>query len=404
MESPGARNLPLATPSNYHANDPHHRRTLIIPMSSWRERFLIRFGPGVLAGITLGDWLALLRDNRFSIDWPYLPRALSVSAAAVINSAFGWLERRRYARQYMAIAVPPPLFVLGHWRSGTTHLHYLLGLDDRFAFPHFYAVHFPHTFLITERNFCSALTRFLLPRHRPYDNVRLDLGVPDEDEFAMCVLGCMSTYLAGVFPRRAGHYDRFLTFRDLPPQVVEQWKSSLRILLQKLTLKHDDKPLVVKSPTHTGRIKVLLDMFPGARFVHIHRNPYAVFQSSVHTQEKGLPFGRLQRTDRLDLTELIIRQYQELHDAFFAQRGLIPAGHFHELRFENLETDPVGQMRKLYQALALPDFAQVEPKLRPYLESQSSYRKNAFPQLPADLRRRIAHEWSRSFKEWGYPP
>src|SRR6185503_9923340 len=164
-----------------------------------------------------------------------------------------------------------PLFVLGHWRSGTTHLHYLLGLDDRFAFPGLYQVHFPHTFLTTEQRL-SGLVGFLLPRHRPYDNVRLDLQVPDEDEFAMCVLGFMTSYLAGVFPRRMEYYEQFLTLQNTPASAVDQWKSSLRLFLQKLTLK-SGKPLIVKSPTHTGRIKLLLEMFPDARFVHIHRDP-----------------------------------------------------------------------------------------------------------------------------------
>src|SRR5262245_56162778 len=182
-------------------------------MSTWRERFLIWGGPGVLAGITFGEWLELLRDNRFSVDAAYLPRAFWTSVGAVINSVFRRYEECRFGARLKDVPVPPPFFVLGHWRSGTTHLHYLLGLDGRFACPHLYHVHYPHTFLSTERGF-SALVAWLLPRHRPYDNVRLELTVPCEDEFAMCVSGFVTPYLAGVFPRRAGHYDRFLTFRD----------------------------------------------------------------------------------------------------------------------------------------------------------------------------------------------
>ncbi|MBC7855957.1 MAG: sulfotransferase [Pirellulaceae bacterium] len=371
-------------------------------MSTWRERFLIRYGPGVLAGITLGDWLTLLRENRFSVDPAYLPRAAAVSFATVINSFFRCYEEWRYGAKWRDVPVPPPLFVLGHWRSGTTHLHYLLGLDDRFACPNLYQVHYPHTFLSTERWF-SGLTAFLLPRHRPYDNVRLDLTVPDEDEFAMCVSGFMSCYLAGVFPRRAEHYDQFLTFRNAPPQAIEIWKSSLLRFLQKLTFKYD-KPLIIKSPTHTGRIKLLLEIFPGARFVHIHRDPYTVFQSTVHTHRAGLPFARLQRTDQFDWTERIVRQYKEVHDAFFEERSLIPAGHLYEVCFEDLEQDPAYELRKIYAALNLPEFEQVEPKIGNYMHSLSDYRKNRFPELAPEMRKRIAGEWRRCFEEWGYSP
>jgi hypothetical protein len=369
-------------------------------MSTWREKLLIAGGPGVLAGIMLGDWLKLLRENRFSVDSAYLLRAVSISFAAVTNSIFQWHEECRYGRYWKDLSVPPPLFVLGHWRSGTTHLHYLLGLDDRFAYPNFYQVIYPHTFLSTEKWF-SGLTAFFLPEHRAYDNVRLDLKVPCEDEFAMCVSGFKTSYLTGVFPRRAAFYEQFLSFRNAPPQAIDEWKSSLRRFLKKLMLRHG-KPLILKSPSHTCRIKLLLDMFPQAKFVHIHRDPYIVFQSLVHTYMNALPFGRLQRTDVVDWTERVIRQYRELYDAFFEERRLIPSSHFHEMSFEELEKDPVGEMRKLYDALGLPEFAKVEPTLRTYLNSQSGYRKNTFRELAFDVRRRIADEWRRCFDEWGY--
>jgi hypothetical protein len=367
---------------------------------SWRERLLIRCGPGVLAGITVGDWLKLLRENRFSVDPAYLVRAASVSFCALINSTFGWFEHLWYGRKWDEAAVAPPLFVLGHWRSGTTHLHYLLGVDDRFAFPNFYQVMYPHTFLTTEGTL-SGLPGLLLPERRPYDDVRLDLTVPCEEEFAMCVSGFCTPYLTGVFPRRAEHYERFLTFRHASQAEVERWKAAMLLFFKKLTLKHG-KPLIVKSPAHTGRIKLLLEMFPGAKFVHIHRDPFTVFQSFVHTHETGLPYGRLQRTDRFDWVGRVIRQYKELYEAFFEQRALIPPGHFHELRFEDLERDPVGEVRKLYEALRLPDFGHVEPALRQYADSQKGYRKNVFPELPPDLRRGVATEWRRCFDEWGY--
>jgi omega-hydroxy-beta-dihydromenaquinone-9 sulfotransferase len=368
---------------------------------SWRERFLIRFGPGVMAGVTTSDWLRLLRDNRFSVDRAYLPRAAGVSLSALVNSVFRFYEDRRYGRRLEGVDVPPPLFVLGHWRSGTTHLHYLLGTDRRFACPGFYQVMYPHTFLATEGSF-SALQGFLLPDRRPYDDVRLDLSVPCEDEFAMCASGCRSPYLAGVFPRRAAHYDRFLTFRDASREDVEQWKAALLAFFRKLTLKHG-RPLIVKSPAHTGRIKLLLEMFPGAKFVHIRRDPYAVFRSAVHTYETGLPWGRLQETGGFNWAGRITRQYRELYDAFFEERALVPAGHFHEVCYEALERDPVGEVRRLYAALGLPPFEAAEPALREYVDSVREYRKNAFTPLPPDQRRRVAAEWRRCFEEWGYP-
>jgi hypothetical protein len=137
--------------------------------------------------------------------------------------------------------------------------------------------------------------------------------------------------------------------------------------------------------------------------VHIRRNPYAVFQSFVHTYATGLPFGRLQRTSEIDWTGRVIRQYKEVYDSYFEERGLIRDGHLHEMSFEELEQNPVAEMQKLYEALGMPDFANVEPALRAYLHSLRDYRKNSFPELDSEVRKRIASEWRRCFEEWDYP-
>ena len=142
-------------------------------MPTWRERMNRVFGPGVLAGITAGDWLALLRDNRFRVSPACLPRAVAITWQSLLNSPTRWLENRLYRRRIEATEVKPPLFVLGHFRSGTTLLHDLLATDDRFACPNLYQVIYPHTFLTTEA-VGSRFFRAFAPDRRPQDNMKLD--------------------------------------------------------------------------------------------------------------------------------------------------------------------------------------------------------------------------------------
>jgi omega-hydroxy-beta-dihydromenaquinone-9 sulfotransferase len=368
----------------------------------WRKRLLIHCGPNLLSGITVRDWLRLLRENRFALDPRCLARAASISACAATNSVVKRYERLRYGRRLDEVEVLPPLFVLGHWRSGTTHLHNLLSCDDRFAAPSFFQTFWPHTFLSTEGPL-AALPGFVLPKRRAYDNVRLSATMPCEDEFAMCVCGFRTPYLAKVFPRRAAHYDRFLTFRDATEREVADWKRAFLQFLRKLTLRHGGKPLVLKSPTHTGRLKLLMELFPGARFVHIHRDPYAVFKSTMNMWLSSLPFGRLQRSDGIDWAGRVLRQYREMYDAFFEHRRLAPPGVVHDVRFEDLERDPVGEVRKLYAALGLPDFAHMEPRLREYAAGLAGYRKNVYRELPPEQRDAVRTNWRRCFDAWGYP-
>ena len=86
---------------------------------------------------------------------------------------------------------------------------------------------------------------------------------------------------------------------------------------------------------------------------------------------------------------------------FFADRALIPAGNLAEVRFEDLERDPLGEMHRLYQALSLPGFAQAEAPLRRYIAGQASYRKNGFA-LSETEHERVARHWTFAFAELGY--
>jgi LPS sulfotransferase NodH len=113
--------------------------------------------------------------------------------------------------------------------------------------------------------------------------------------------------------------------------------------------------------------------------------------------------SRLQRSNHHLSDERIIEGYRQLYDAFFEQRDLIPEGHFHEVCFEALEQDRIGQIRQLYEALDLPGFAEMKPALQRYVDSISGYHKNEYEELPPALRTRIAQAWYRNFEEWGYP-
>jgi hypothetical protein len=103
-----------------------------------------------------------------------------------------------------------------------------------------------------------------------------------------------------------------------------------------------------------------------------------------------------------DGDDIIISVYTEMYDAYFEERGLIPEGRLCEVSFEDLEREPVGVVRSIYDALGLSGFEDLRPRLEGYLESIAGYRKNRHDELPEPLRRRIAHDWGRSFDEWGY--
>jgi len=360
----------------------------------------LRLAPSsLIAGATFGQWCRLLRQNRFRVDTGYWLRTFSSFACTGWNSLVYLWEKRIYESKLGNVAIPPPIFVLGFNRSGTTHLHNLLCVDQRFAFPTVFQTMFPNTFLTTEK-FGTRLLRLLLPRTRPQDEVYFDVGTPQEDEFALCTATWLSPYTWCIFPRD-GKYEQFLTLLDATEREQDTWRAALMLFLQKLTHRYG-RTLVLKSPPHTARIELLLEMFPQARFVHVHRDPYTVFASNRRSSQQVQGYLQYQVAAGTDVEDRIIHLYRQTYDAFFEQLPSIPTGHFCEVAFDKLQVDPVGEMRRIYSELKLPTFDVVETDLRRYVESLRYYRMNRHAPLDDQTRERVANSWKRCFDAWGY--
>ena len=364
-----------------------------------------RLDGNYLMGITSDRWWSLLRQNQFHVAPAYWHRAIMISLTSALSSALSALESWRYGSAVKATEIETdPTFILGHWRSGTTLLHELLALDtERWACPTTFDVMSPQTFLLITSPLFRAGMRPLVPRRRPMDNMQLGVGSPQEDEFAIALLSQQSYYCALAFPEAEQHYERYLTLQDLTPAELNRWRTTFIYFLKKLTLKYG-RPLLLKSPTHTARIKLLLQLFPNAKFIHIHRHPEAVFQSMAHYFNTAGWLTCVQKQNLDTLTESILRRYTMLYDAYFEQRSLIPPGQFYELSFSALQEDAIAQIQSIYQALNWPYSPAFDAKMRQYLQARDGYRKNTFSALDPTTHEQIQQRWQRAFLTWGYKP
>jgi hypothetical protein len=364
-----------------------------------RDRFLRSFSPGILGGIRVSEWLALLRQNSWDVDVSCLPRAAVISLLSLLNSAVAGFEHRRYGSAIESAEIEPPVFILGLARSGTTLLHGLFAADERFAVPNLFQVRFPHTFLMTE-SFLSRVTAPLVPSRRSQDNVRFGWRTPGEEGGAMCVLSLCSNELADVFPRRRDHYARFYALEDVSPDELAAWCAAFVWFLRKLTVRHG-RPLVLKTPSNSARVRLLSELLPEARFVYIHRNPYDIVRSQLSMRSAVAPHRRLQRAPPRDIGGLVSRMGPRMIRAFDTMQGLAP-GRCTSIRFEDLAADPVHEMRSVYDALGLPAFGFVEPALRRHVAAGGGYRKNVHRELPTELREQVARDWRELFERGGY--
>src|SRR5215510_9202657 len=81
-------------------------------------------------GCSLAALLGILAGGRFRVNLSSWPECLIDLAFACGNSAAGLVQRLTVGRAAAQTALTAdPIFIIGHWRTGTTLLHELLALD-----------------------------------------------------------------------------------------------------------------------------------------------------------------------------------------------------------------------------------------------------------------------------------
>jgi len=351
-------------------------------------------------GMCFTGWVRLLVRNRFRVGWQNWHHLPGMTAMSIFNSLYRKGQWLRWGWRIKSIPEDrQPLFILGHWRSGTTLLHELLVLDPRHTYPTTYECFAPAHFLATQW-FAVRFLKFLLPSRRPMDNMPAGWLRPQEDEFALCNLGIPSPYLTIAFPNNPPLDQEYLTLEGLSPQELSRWRRTfLRFLCEVSYFK--PKRIILKSPPHTCRIETLLEMFPQARFVHIVRDPFVVYPSTVHLWKKLYSQTALQAPTFAGLEERVFDTFTRMYDKFEAERHLIGPGRFCELRYEELVRDPIASMRTVYDQLNLGEFERLLPALEAYVASTTGYETNRYD-LPPELRAKIAQRWASFIDKYGY--
>jgi hypothetical protein len=358
------------------------------------------WAPRIWQGCNLSAWLQLLARNRFAVHPAYWYIAAIVTGVSGCHSILRLIEDAFYRHKVRRTEIrQAPLFVIGHWRTGTTLLHELLILDPRHAFPNTYQCLEPNHFLLTEKVFSRSLG-FLLPSRRPMDNMAAGWDKPQEDEFALCMLGVPSPYLSIAFPNHPPIHDEYLDLETVPHHRREQWKRALYGFLQKLTCK-DPRRLTLKSPPHTARIPILLEMFPDAQFVHIVRNPFVVYPSTVNLWKSFHRKHGLQRPTSTWVEEYVFSTLTRMYEAYERGKKLLGPSRLHELKYEDLVRDPVGRLRTTYDRLNLGGFDEVRPRIEAYFAEKRDYTTNKY-ELTPELRAEIARRWDKYIRAWGY--
>lgn len=356
-----------------------------------------------LCGSNLATLLRLLLTNG-PITPAHLPQVAFALAVVLLRWPFSTVERMLVEwTRHQRSAMPAPVFIIGYWRSGTTHLHNLLSRSTQFGYIPPVASGLPWDLLGLVRALRPLLDR-ALPPDRYVDNVPVHPDSPQEDSIALANMLPLSYYHGLYFPRRfERHFRRGVFLEDCRPQEIAQWRRRLVHFLEKVSMHAGGKPLLIKNPVYTGHIRRLRDIWPHAKFIHLYRNPYVVFPSTRHFFTRLFPELALQDYDGVDVDRLILESYPRLMHALLTDAADLPQASFVDVRFEDLERDPLAEVERVYRTLDLPTFKLAVPRFEAYLETLQGYRKNTYAPSPETVRLVESH-WQPYVDRWGYHP
>lgn len=322
-------------------------------------------------------WKQLIKEN--DIDQMYVKRANFISFFSSVSAPLQRIQRWIYRKKLKSIDVnkQPPIFILGHWRSGTTHLHYILARDKQFGILSNYQ-NFLFNVSLLNKSWLKRLLSALMPKTRPQDNIEIDAYKPAEEEQPLSAMSTRSGFHSWYFPKNQTYFEKYNLFKNISPEEKKAWQCDYVECLQHISWSNKQKRLLLKNPHNTSRVKELLELFPNAKFVTIHRDPIDVFMSTRHLYHRMLSTQFLQFMSLSEIDDLIINNYKSTMAKYNREKSLIPEGNLVEIDYENIIEDPLKEVEGIYRGLNINGYENALPSIKKYLASVKGFERNKF--------------------------
>lgn len=392
-------------------NQAYYRSAKDTPDVAYKFTFKSQFSTqcNILTGITLGQWLEILRNRWRHVDWRiYGFRVFFLTGMATFNSVLSSFEHFLYGKSVANVKLnEEPVFILGHPRTGTTHLFNLLSLDDdQFIYPNTFQCGFANAIqLLGNKTF---LFQGALSDTRPMDNVKLTFDAPQEDELGINVITAgTSPYMPLMFMNREPEFRRFFTFEDATEEERTRWVAGFFEFMRRVTADYiargaKTNRMIFKSPCHVARARLFYQLFPKAQFIYIHRNPFTVWKSAAHMADTTYWHTYLAKPTDEMVTEFILSQYETLFKEYQAARSMIPSEQFAVVSYDQLDDNPLQTLHGIYEKFGWKTWDSAEPRLKSYLASLGTFKKNNFTPVPEPMKSYVLKRWKPSFDEFGY--
>lgn len=359
-----------------------------------------RYSVNTLAGCKY----AILKDlkKKYQAEKSYRNRLFWSTLASMITTGLSLVDDRIYRIRSRNLELTrAPVYVLGHWRSGTTLLHNLLCSYRDTAYPTTYQTVFPNN-LFFLKGLMKRIMQHHLPEHRLVDRVRMHVNYPQEEDFALGNEAGFSFYYWFYYPRDyQGISDEYLSLANIDSSRADLYRKRYTRFIKRCMLNAGGSQYIAKNPPNMARIPFLQGLFPESRFIYIERNPYEVL-SSTYSFFKGF-LKPLQLQDMTDeaLWEFIFATYRQLYKTYQDDKHLITPSRLFELKFEELVADPAHILNELERGI-LHDLEPDKAKLKAQLEVHRKHRINAYD-FEQSFIDRVNTELGPLIQKQGYP-
>lgn len=364
---------------------------------------LIEFSKLPINTLVGADWKTFhaICDGR-DIDPAYRGKYRLTKMVCRLLSTLAPIQESRYQK---LLAGQPlqhdPVFILGHWRSGTTFVHNVLSCDKHFGYNTTYQTVFPHLMMFGQSFFKKNMS-WLMPDHRPTDNMELAVDLPQEEEFALSNMMPYTYYNFWFLPKYMQEYcDKYMLFNDIPADELKVFEETFTKLIKISLWNTGGTQFLSKNPPHTGRVKELVKMFPNAKFIYLMRNPYTVFESTRSFFTNTIQPLKLEDFSNAQIEENILSIYSKLYHKYQEDKQFVPEGNLIEVKFEDFEADALAMTEKIYKTLSLPGWEESHEAIAAYVGSKKGYKKNKY-KYDARTIELVEKNWNFAIDDWGY--
>lgn len=335
--------------------------------------------PHILYFSTLRNWLRLLYRYGNQIDLRHLPQASLITLFVIATLPVRLLETLRFGAAVRRHRLQEsPVFIVGHWRSGTTNTHNHFLQDPQFASVTLLHCAIPSGFL-TWGWLARLIMNRRLPKSRPMDEVPLGIDEPMSEDFALAGLTHMSHYLNYFFPRIAERtFRETVLFENVSQHDIAHWGNAFDFLLRKVSYASGGRRLLLKNPPNIGRIPEVLKRYPDAKFIHVCRDPWLVHASTMKLMERFVQQMSFQSCSSEQIEEFVSVRYGLIMNRWLQDRHLIPAENLIEIRHEDMTSDAMPILERVYNQFGLRGWDQVRPRMQAYIASLAGYRNNEY--------------------------